>query len=67
MKHSKRDFRLNAWVNLWYQISEIFPKSFDAVWKDRASDVHDVVFIAFKRDFCTETPELDANCEKSLV
>ena len=30
---------------------------------DRASDVHGGVFIAFKRDFCTETPELDTNCE----
>ena len=37
--------------------------SFDAVWKDRASDAHGGVFIAFKRDLlCTKTPELDTNC-----
>ena len=46
------------------QKSEIFPDSFDAVWKDRASDAHGGVFIAFKSDLlCTETPELDTNCE----
>ena len=38
--------------------------SFDAVRKDRASDADGGVFIAFKRDLlCTETPELDTNCE----
>ena len=40
--------------------SEIFPDSFDAVWKDRASNAHGGVFIAFKRGLlCTETLELD--------
>ena len=35
--------------------SEIFPDSFDAVRKDRASDAHVGVFIAFKRDLlCTK-------------
>ena len=35
-----------------------------AVPKDRASDAHCGVFIAFKHDLlCTETPELDTNCE----
>ena len=52
--------------------SEIFPDCFDAVRKDRPSDAHGDVFIAFMRDqglpwrdlLCTETPELDTNCEK---
>ena len=44
--------------------SEIFPESFDAVRKDRVRDAHGGVFVAFKRDLlCTETPELDTNCE----
>ena len=44
--------------------SEIFPESFDAVRKNRASDAHGGVFIAFNRDLlCTETPERDTNCE----
>ena len=37
---------------------------FDAVWKDRASDANGGVCTAFKLDLlCTETPELDTNCE----
>ena len=44
--------------------SEIFPESFDAVPKDRVSDAHGGVFVAFKRDLlCTETRKLDTNCE----
>ena len=40
---------------------EIFP---DAVPKERAIDANDGVFIAFKYDLlCTETPEMDTNCE----
>ena len=42
----------------------IFPESFDAIRKDRASDAHSGVFIAFNRDLCTEAPELDTKCEK---
>ena len=53
-----------SWLTPDIKNSEIFPKSFDAVRKDRASDAHGGVFIAFKRDLlCTETPELDTNCE----
>ena len=53
-----------SWLTPDIKNSEIFPESFDAVRKDRASDVHGGVFIAFKRDLlCTETPELDTNCE----
>ena len=45
-------------------IKEMFPDSFDAVRKDRASDAHGGVFIDFKRDLlCTETHELDTHCE----
>ena len=53
-----------SWLTPEIKNSEIFPDSFDAVRKDRASDAHGGVFIAFKRDLlCTETPELDNNCE----
>ena len=53
-----------SWLTPDIKNSEIFPESFDAVRKDRASDAHGGVFIAFKRDLlCTETPELDTNCE----
>ena len=42
----------------------MFPESFDAVQKDKASDAHGGVFIAFKRELlCTEPPEPDTNCE----
>ena len=54
-----------SWLTPEIKNSEIFPNSFDAVRKDRASDAHGGVFIAFKRDLlCTETPELDTNCKK---
>ena len=53
-----------SWLTPDIKNSEIFPESFDAVRKDRASDAHGGVFIAFKRDLlCTETPELDTNCK----
>ena len=53
-----------SWLTPDIKNSEIFPESFDAVRKDRASDAHGGVFIAFKCDLlCTETPELDTNCE----
>ena len=53
-----------SWLTPDIKNSEIFPESFDAVRKDRASDAHGGVFIAFKRYLlCTETPELDTNCE----
>ena len=53
-----------SWLTPDIKNSEIFPDSFDAVRKDRASDAHGGVFIAFKDDLlCTETPELDTNCE----
>ena len=53
-----------SWLTPDIKNSEIFPDSFDAVRKDRASDAHGGVFIAFKPDLlCTETPELDTNCE----
>ena len=53
-----------SWLTPDIKNSEIFPDSFDAVQKDRASDAHGGVFIAFKRDLlCTENPELDINCE----
>ena len=49
-----------SWLTPDIKNSEIFPESFDAFRKDRASDV----FIAFKCDLlCTETPELDTKCE----
>ena len=44
--------------------SEIFPESMEAIGKDRVGDAHGGVFAAFKGDLlCTETPELDTNCE----
>ena len=44
-----------SWLTPEIKNSEIFPDSFDAVRKDRASDAHGGVFIAFKRDLlCTE-------------
>ena len=47
--------------------SEIFPDSFDAIRKDRVGDAHGGVFdkfVAFSREMlCTETPELDTDCE----
>ena len=53
-----------SWLTPDIKNSEIFPDCFDADPKDRASDAHGCVFIAFKRDlFCTETMELDTNCE----
>ena len=53
-----------TWLTPEIKNSEIFPDSFDAVRKDRASDAHGGVFIAFKSDLlCTETLELDINCE----
>ena len=55
---------IESWLTPEIKNSEIFPDSFDAVRKDRASDANGGVFIAFKRDLlCTETPELDTNCE----
>ena len=53
-----------SWLTPDIKNSEFFPDSFDAARKDRASDAHGGVFIAFKRDLlCTETLELDTNCE----
>ena len=53
-----------SWLTLDIKNSEIFPESLDAVQKDRVSDAHGGVFVAFKHDLlCTETPELDTNCE----
>ena len=52
-----------SWLTPDIKNSEIFPDSFDAVRKDRASDAHGGVFIAFMRDLCTEAPELDTKCE----
>ena len=53
-----------SWLTPDIKNSKIFSKSFDAVRRERASDAHGGVFIAFKRDLlCTETPELDTNCE----
>ena len=53
-----------SWLSPDIKNPEIFPDSFDAIRKDRASDTHGGVFIAFKRDLLrTETPELDTNCE----
>ena len=50
-----------SWLTPDIKNSEIFPDSFDAIRKDR---VGGGVFIAFRRDLlCTESPELDANCE----
>ena len=53
-----------SWLTPYIKNSEIFPDSFNAVQKDRASDAHKGVFIAVRRDLlCTETLELDTNCE----
>ena len=53
-----------SWLTPDIKNSKIFLDSFDAVRKDKASDAHGGVYIAFKRDLlCTETPELDTNCE----
>ena len=53
-----------SWLTPHIKNSEFFPESFDAVWKDRVSDAHGGVFVAFKRDsLCTETLKLDINCE----
>ena len=53
-----------SWLTPDIKNLEIFPESFDAVRKDRVSDAHGGVFVAFKRDLlCTENPELDTNCE----
>ena len=54
-----------SWLTPEIKNSEIFPDSFDAVRKDRASDAHGGVFIAFKHDLlCTETLELDEYLEE---
>ena len=51
-----------SWLTPDIKNLEIFPESFDAVQK--VSDAHGGVFVAFKRDLlCTDTPELDTNCE----
>ena len=53
-----------SWLTPDIENSEIFSESFDAVPKDRVSDAHGGVFVAFKRDLlCTETLELDTNCD----
>ena len=54
-----------SWLTPDIKNLEIFPDSFDAIRKDRVGDSHGGgVFIAFRRDLlCTESPELDANCE----
>ena len=39
-----------SWLTPDIKNSEIFPDSFDAIRKDRASDAHGGVFIAFRRD-----------------
>ena len=53
-----------SWLTPDIKNSEIFPDSFDAIRKDRASDAHGGVFIAFRRYLlCTEAPELDTKCE----
>ena len=53
-----------SWLTPNIKNSEIFPDSFDAIRKDRVGDAHGGVFIAFRRDLlCTETPELDTECE----
>ena len=51
---------LKVKVNHGIKNLEIFPDSFDAVRKERASEAHVGVCIAFKRDLLyTEPPELD--------
>ena len=53
-----------SWLTPDIKNSEIFPDFFDAIRKDRVGDAHGAVFIAFRRDLlCTETPELDTECE----
>ena len=53
-----------SWLTPEIKNSEIFPDSFDAIRKDRVGDAHGGVFIAFRCDLlCTETPELDTDCE----
>ena len=53
-----------SWLTPDIKNSEIFPDSFDAIRKDRVGDAHGGVFIAFRWDLlCTETPELDTECE----
>ena len=53
-----------SWLTPDIENSEIFPDSFDAIRKDRVGGAHGGSFIAFRRDLlCTETPELDAECE----
>ena len=48
------------WLTPYIENSEISPHSFDAIRKDRVGGV----FIAFRRDLlCTETPEMDTECE----
>ena len=54
-----------SWLTPDIRNSEIFPDSFDPIRKNRVGDSHGGgFFIAFRRDLlCTESPELDANCE----
>ena len=48
-----------SWSTPDIKNTEIFPDSFDAVQKDRASDAHGGVFNSFKLDLlCTETAKL---------
>ena len=56
---------IESWFTPDIKNSEIFPDSFDAIRKDRVDVSHGGgVFTAFRRDLlCTESPELDANCE----
>ena len=57
----------NCLKNINFSLNKIlvFPGCFEAAQKDKASDAHGGVFIAFKRDLlCTETPELESNCKK---
>ena len=53
-----------SWLTPDIKHLEILRESFEAIRKDRASDAHGGVFIAFKHGLlCTETPELDTNCK----
>ncbi|MCG8116962.1 MAG: reverse transcriptase domain-containing protein, partial [Candidatus Thiodiazotropha endolucinida] len=53
-----------SWLTPEIKNSEIFPESFEAIRKDRVGDAHGGVFVAYKRDLlCTESPELDTDCE----
>ena len=65
IKNKKAEILGNeSWLTPNIKNSEIFPDSFDAIWKDRVGDAHGGVFIAFMCDLlCTETPELDTKCE----